>query len=189
MVTPSSSLTLLATLERHYEELVNYVRHRFRGRGFARDVVHDVCLQVMERPPAEPVQIPLAMLRRMSTNRAIDWVRSDTTRTALAETMAEVPDAHAHGSDGAQALESQQHLLALVRIVEGLPPRARQVFLLSRIHDMPQQEIADALEISRNMVTQHLARALRTIEAEWEPVRAWRVTASNSYTAKETTPC
>jgi len=163
----------MLALERHYDELVDYVRRRFGGRGFARDVVHDVCVQLMERPPEEPVRVPLALLRRMSSNRAIDRVRADDLQSSVIESVDELPDTHLHVEDGARALEFRQQLMALVRIVDALPARARQVFLLSRIHDMPQQEIADALEISRNMVAQHMARAMRSIEAEWEPARAW----------------
>ncbi|EOA1404169.1 RNA polymerase sigma factor, partial [Pseudomonas aeruginosa] len=33
--------TLLSTLVRHYEELVDHVRRRFGDRGMAREVVHD----------------------------------------------------------------------------------------------------------------------------------------------------
>lgn len=60
-----------------------------------------------------------------------------------------------------------QRLEALKRIIEALPARQRQVFLLHRLHDMPQQEIADALGISRNMVTQHFNKAMGSIQRQW----------------------
>ncbi|MET0335401.1 MAG: RNA polymerase sigma factor [Rhizobacter sp.] len=164
---------LLAALERHYDELVDYIRRRFRERsgdgGFAREVVHDVCMQVLESPPATVVHTPLAWLRTATSHRAIDCCRADDHRLSIVENVAELPDHHAHPVDGAEALNFQQQLAALVRIVEALPPRARQVFLLQRIHGVPQQEIADAMGVSRNMVAQHHARAMRSIEAEWEP--------------------
>ncbi|WP_211231708.1 sigma-70 family RNA polymerase sigma factor [Ottowia thiooxydans] len=168
----ASSSAVMVALERHYEELVEYVRRRFASRGFAREVIHDVCVELMEKPPEEPVRVPLSLLRRMSSNRAIDRARADDSRGALFESTPELPDVLGHLEDGAYALEFKQHLIQLVQIVEALPPRARQVFLLNRIHRMQQQEIADALGISRNMVTQHLSRAMRSIETEWEPARA-----------------
>lgn len=174
---------LLAALEHHYDELVDYVRRRFRERsgdgGFAREVVHDVCLQVMEAPPAAPVHTPLAWLRTATKHRAIDRCRADDHRLSLVEPVAELPEHH-HHADGAAALDFQQQLAALVRIIEALPPRARQVFLLQRIHAVPQQEIADAMGISRNMVAQHHARAMRAIVAEWEPARGWSEAGASS---------
>lgn len=84
---------------------------------------------------------------------------------------AEVPDWHVHELDGATALDFEQQLEALLAIIEALPARARQVFLLHRIHGMPQREIADELGISTNMVTQHFSRAMRSIARDWEPAR------------------
>lgn len=174
MLAPAAD-PLLRTLERHYEELVAYVRRRFheRGGGFAREVVHDVCVQVLEAPPAQALHTPLAWLRVASSHRAIDRCRADEHRLALIEPVAELPDTAAHGHDGAEALAFRQHLAALVRIVEALPPRARQVFLLQRVHGVPQQEIAEAMGISRNMVAQHHGRAMRAIVEQWEPARGW----------------
>ncbi len=56
--------TLLSTLVRHYEELVDHVRRRFGDRGMAREVVHDVCVQLLERDEKEDVHTPLALLRK-----------------------------------------------------------------------------------------------------------------------------
>jgi len=163
--------TLLAALERHYDDLVDYIRRRFGDRSHAREVVHDVCIELLENPPREEIRTPLAFLRRVSHNRAIDRHRADSTRLALIEPVAELPDIHTHSQDGAAALDFQQQVEALARIIEALPPRARQVFLLHRIHDMPQAEIAAELGISRNMVTQHFARAMDSILRHWEPAR------------------
>lgn len=45
----TSTSSLLSTLVRHYDELVEHVRRRFGERGFARDVVHDVCVHLKRR--------------------------------------------------------------------------------------------------------------------------------------------
>ncbi|WP_456362327.1 RNA polymerase sigma factor [Pseudomonas syringae] len=68
-------------------------------------------------------------------------------------------------------MDFEQQLKALLAIIEALPPRQRQVFLLHRIHGMPQREIAAELGISLNMITQHFGRAMRTIAQHWEPAR------------------
>lgn len=163
---------LIAALAQHYDELVEHVRRRFRDRGFARDVVHDVCVELLEKPPAQAVHTPLAFLRHVSTHRAIDRQRADTTRTALIDSVAEPPDTLVHAEDGASALAFQQELLALVTIVEALPPRARQCFLLHRIHGMAHAEIAAEIGVSRAMVTQHVNRAMDRIAQQWAPARA-----------------
>lgn len=171
MTKSTHETELIGALALHYDDLVAYIRRRFHGTQFARDVVHDVCLQLLEKPPQQQVKLPFAFLRRTSFNRAIDRRRADLTRGAYFESTAEVPDWHVHELDGAAALDFEQQLEALLIIIDALPARARQVFLLHRIHDMPQREIAAELGISVNMVTQHFARAMRSIAQDWEPAR------------------
>lgn len=171
MAKSPHDVELIGALALHYDDLVEYIRRRFQGSQFAREVVHDVCVQLLERPPQQEVKLPFAFLRRASFNRAIDRRRADNTRDAYFEVTAEVPDWHVHELDGAAAMDFEQQLEALLAIIEALPARARQVFLLHRIHGMPQREIADELGVSVNMVTQHFTRAMRTIARDWEPAR------------------
>jgi len=164
---------LLDTLALHYDDLVKFIRQRFRDRHFARDLVHDVYLQILDKPPRERVSLPLAFLRKVTFNRAIDRVRAESIRAAhLATASTEEPALDTW--DGAQALDFEQQLHALLAIIEALPARQRQVFLLHRIHGMAQRDIAEELEISTNMVTQHFNRAMRAIISRWEPARRLR---------------
>lgn len=171
MTKPPHDVELMGALALHYDDLVAYIRRRFQGSQFAREVVHDVCVQLLEKPPQQAITLPFAFLRRASFNCAIDRRRADNTRDAWFEMTGEVPDWHVHELDGAAALDFEQQLTALLAIIEGLPARARQVFLLHRIHGMPQREIADELGVSLNMVTQHFSRAMRSIARDWEPAR------------------
>ena len=168
LLHPENSQLVIA-LVYHYDELVSYVKRRFGDYHFAQDVVHDVCIELMERPPRNAVHTPMAFLRRLSRNRAIDRYRQYQTQQSHLQQMQETA-VHAHHIDGERVLHFVQRLEALKSIIEALPPRQRQVFLLHRLHDMPQQEIADELGISRNMVTQHFTKAMATINLHWGTV-------------------
>lgn len=74
--------SLLSTLVRHYDELVDHVRRRFGDRGFAREVVHDVCVQLLEKREPQEVRTPLALLRKISHDQAVDRYRSERRRQA-----------------------------------------------------------------------------------------------------------
>jgi RNA polymerase sigma factor (sigma-70 family) len=58
---------------------------------------------------------------------------------------------------GGKQLQRVQHL------IEGLPPRCRDIFILRRIHGVPQKEIARRLGISENTVEMHARRGLKMI--------------------------
>lgn len=162
----SENSSLVVTLVYHYDHLVSYVRHHFGDRHFAQDVVHDVCIALIERPPQQVVHTPLAFLQHLLKHRAIDRCRNDLVQQRhIADMQATAISFSTH--DGAHMLHFKQRLAELITIIEQLPARQRQVFLLHRLHQMPQQEIADELGISRNMVTQHFGKAIATIQRAW----------------------
>lgn len=85
--------SLLSTLVRHYDELVDHVRRRFGDRGFAREVVHDVCVQLLEKREKDNVHTPLALLRKISHDQAVNRYRSERRSQAWLIEMPEPLDA------------------------------------------------------------------------------------------------
>jgi RNA polymerase sigma-70 factor (ECF subfamily) len=158
---------LMSALVRHYDLLVEQVRRharRFGGDGStAADVVHDICVQLMESPPAQPVHTPLAFLRSITLRRAIDRHRVDSGR-ALWVQSTDDPDTVAasreHALDPAQVVEGRQQLQRLVQAIEALPPRCRDVFVLHKIHQKTQTEVALHLGISLKTVEKHMRLGL-----------------------------
>lgn len=51
MSKTSPNEELMTALTLHYDALVEYIRLRFNGKHFARDLVHDVCIQILENRP------------------------------------------------------------------------------------------------------------------------------------------
>jgi RNA polymerase sigma factor (sigma-70 family) len=147
---------LMFALVHHYDELVDYLRRRFGDKSFARDVMQDVCVQLLEQPPKTTVHTPFAFLRRVSTHLAIDRYRVEAGRRALVDVVAELPDGIADMPSQEDRLETAQNLDALVEVIENLPPRCREVFIMHKIHQIPQAEVARHLNISRQMVEKHL---------------------------------
>lgn len=160
--------TLLSTLLSHYDELVDYVRARFGHRGFAHDVVHDVCVRLLERPEPPSVRAPLALLRRISHDAAVDRCRSEDARAAHLAHNAELEDMVCQTPDQARTMDAQRELARLVAAIRAMPLRRRQVFVLYKIHQLPQAEVARRMDISLKMVEKHLRLAMIACRAELE---------------------
>jgi len=155
-----SPQSLLSSLARHYDELVDYIRVRFIHRSFAHDVVHDVCLRLMERSEPQRVRTPLALLRRITYDAAVDRCRSENVRRRWVEPVADLPEHACSLPDQAHMLSAQQELEQLIEAVERMPLRRRHVFIMHKIHELPQAEVAARLGISLKMVEKHLRLAL-----------------------------
>lgn len=152
---------LLSSLVLHYGELVNHVNHHFGSRHFAEDVVHDVCIQLMENPPETEIRAPLSYLRKVSMHRALDRTRHEKVG---ADYLATLPDgSNSHFYDGAAALEFAQKIEQIKKMIAALPRKQRQVFLLHQLYEIPQHDIAVEMGISANMVSRHFNKALANI--------------------------
>ncbi|MCU1719709.1 RNA polymerase sigma factor [Pseudomonas sp. 5P_5.1_Bac1] len=148
--------SLLSTLVRHYDELVEHVRRRFGERGFAREVVHDVCVQLLEKHEKEGVRTPLALLRKITHDNAVSRYRSDRRRQTWLVAVPELPEVDAGIASHERQLDAAQTLERLIHAVEHLPPRCQMVFVMHKIHELPQAEVAERLGISLKTVEKHL---------------------------------
>lgn len=158
---------LLAAVRRHYGELVSHVRqHAARVGGDqsqARDIVHDVCVELIAAPPRPAPHTPLAFLREVSRRRAIDHYRQERTRARFVETtdqLPEIADPSSYGRNPAQIVAGRQTLTVLVRAIETLPPRCRDVFVLCKVHEYGNAAAAEYLDISIKTVEKHLRLGL-----------------------------
>lgn len=148
--------SLLSTLVRHYDELVEHVRRRFGERGFAREVVHDVCVQLLEKHEKDGVRTPLALLRKITHDNAASRYRGERRRQAWIVAVPELPEVVAGIASQERQLDADKALDRLVRAIEGLPPRCQMVFVMHKIHELPQAEVATRLGISLKTVEKHL---------------------------------
>ncbi|MBH3338890.1 RNA polymerase sigma factor [Pseudomonas sp. UBA7530] len=152
----SANTSLLAALVRHYDELVDSVRRRFGDRHAAREVVHDVCVQLLEAPEKKDVRVPLALLRKIAHDRAVSHYRSERRRQAWVDEQAQLPEVASAAPGPERCLETADELDRLCAAIAELPPRCQQVFIMHKLHELPQQEVAEQLGISLKAVEKHL---------------------------------
>lgn len=168
---PTSAATIQATpygglsaaFTSHYDDLVAHVRRQIASRGgdraSAHDVVHDVCVELITTPPQQIIHTPLAFLREVVTRRAIDRYRVESGRRAWVESRDELPDCCDEGAAGRDPeciACGRQRLKILAGAIDTLPPRCRDVFIMHKIHELPQREVADHLGIALKTVEKHL---------------------------------
>ena len=72
-------------------------------------------------------------------------------------------------SENAQSLTLNELESEARRAIEKLPPRCREIFLLSRQEEMKYQEIADHLQISIKTVEQQMGIALEKLRDYLKP--------------------
>lgn len=148
--------TLLAALVRHYDELVDHVRRRFGERIFAREVIHDLCLQLLEQDEKQGVRTPVALLRKIASDMAISRYRSERRRQGWVVGVSVLPQVVCGAPSQERHLDGERALELLAEAIASLPPRCQMVFVMHKVHELPQAEVAARLGISLKTVEKHL---------------------------------
>jgi RNA polymerase sigma factor (sigma-70 family) len=153
-------LSVQEIIRRHHSALIKFLRRRLSVADDAEDVAQETYIRMMKYEGSSELNSPSAMLFRIAVNVANDHGRAAVARHAAKhsdvqdfEIASELPSAER------ELLASQTFELVLAAIEE-LPPKCRQVFLLSRASDMTYPEIAVHCGISVKMVEKHISKAI-----------------------------
>ncbi|CUI31181.1 sigma-70 family RNA polymerase sigma factor [Achromobacter xylosoxidans] len=143
----------------HHSWLRAWLERKLRCRFNAEDIAQETFLRLLRRGGLEQVVEPRALLTTTATRLIID----DSRRREIERAYTEAYLAQ-HGGDNAPSAESVaaavQAIRQLADVIERLPARAGQAFLMSTFDGMTHREIADALRVSESAVKQYVARAL-----------------------------
>jgi RNA polymerase sigma factor (sigma-70 family) len=162
----SASPLSRAFLEKR-DSLLLFLAARTRSMAAAEDLVQELYIKVAAVDPAIDVRSPVPLLYRMASNLLVDQVRSaqrDGRRNAEWRTQTHQT---LGGEDIVAEPAADDQLIAkdrarrLAEAVEALPPQMGRAFRLHKLEGRSQQETADVMKISRKMVEQHIAAAIR----------------------------
>jgi len=144
-----------------YARLTSYAANLTAQRDAAEDVVQEVFVAVWARRESLPdfEKLP-GYLHRAVRNRSLNHLRQQRTAgrwLAGQEPDPGVPPVAESALVGAEAVQRVRAALA------ALPPRTREVFLLSRDQGLTYPAIAETLGISVKTVETLMSRALRSL--------------------------
>lgn len=186
--TLSLGLTCLAT-EQELSDFLKSVEKRaykrslyhVRNEEAALDIVQDSMLKLAEHYGDKPADELPMLFQRILSNCTLDWFRRQKTRNAL---FTNLSDFEGPGEDGAdfdvlEALQSDntgpmaesaedttrraQVLREIELLIQELPLRQREAFLMRYWEEMDIAETAAAMGCSEGSVKTHCFRALQTL--------------------------
>ena len=152
--------------ERYYRELLNFLAHKVRDRDVASDLAQESYARVYaaERSGTN-VHDPRALLYRTARNLLTDRYRRDATAAQVWDTDSTEVEPDAHQGPAAQepevALSTRQRFERIAQVVDGLPPRCREAFILVKFDGLTHAETAQRMGISVKTEEMQIQIALR----------------------------
>lgn len=153
----------------HYQPLRSY-GELLLDVDEAEDVVQDVFLNVwLHKEGLDDAQSLRGYLLRSVYNSALNILkkrsRSDDYRSSCRQEIEEMSYRHydPDASDVIRRLYSKDLKEEIRAAIDALPPRCREVFVLSYLSDLPSKEISLKLGISLSTVDNHIYAALKQL--------------------------
>jgi len=152
-----------------YGDLRRFLTRQLGDRDLAADLAQTSFERTYAYVASTPVASPRAVLFRTARNLCIDKFRRD--RLVQWESL-DAQEVDAAVPRGPVQERSPEHV-ALDRnmldhvgaVIDGLPPRCREAFVLSRVHGLSHEEVARELGITRSAVEKHVMRGLHACRA------------------------
>jgi RNA polymerase sigma-70 factor (ECF subfamily) len=155
--------------EHYYREILRFLSGRIADRSTAADLAQESYVRVYAAQTAgSSIEDPRAMLYRIARNLLVDHHRHAALRAEIEIHTEDEIVTTVQGPKGLEpevAAASRQGVMSLVEVIDGLPPRCRQAFMLNRFDGLSYAEVAGEMGISVKMVEQHIKNALNACEA------------------------
>jgi RNA polymerase sigma factor (sigma-70 family) len=162
---------LVHELVGHYADLRRHLMRELRDHAHAEDIAQSsferVYVQALAADSPAGVNASLesgisslrALLFRVARNLSVDAARHRKVVQVWATDKAGM-DAHRAAPSSEFVVAQMQVLQKVVETLEAVPPRRREVFLLSRAYGYSHAEIAQRLGITEMAVAKHLVRVV-----------------------------
>lgn len=147
----------------YHARLFHYISGFIKSDQVAEELVMDVFMKLwVGREMITQIRNLDAFLFRIAHNKSIDFLRAAAKDQRLKALLCHRLEAAAEDpADSALLLlEYEQKIREAIAL---LPPKRREVYLLSREEELSHEQIAQRLQISKSTVSNHIGEAQRFV--------------------------
>ena len=152
-------------VERYQKQLWLYFKQKTNSHEIAEELTNDTFSRLWDyRGKLDKDKSLEALLREMARGRFSKWLdKYEKEKKQMADYREDYRE-HDQQTGGQDALNARMDMAIIVdKLALVLPKKRCQVFIMSRMHGMSYEEIAEALSISKATVKDHLVKAKKTI--------------------------
>lgn len=147
-------------LEALYSDHHSWLRRKLHCPHQAADMAQDTFFRLFSFMGLQDIQEPRALLVTTASRLMIDAARRRQIERKYLETYGDYHGELLIAPSAEELAAVSETLAAIARMLEGLPHKCRQAFLMNRLDGMGHGDIADALAVSKSSVKKYIATAM-----------------------------
>lgn len=156
-MTSTVSQSITALYSDHHGWLQAWLRRKLNCSHQAADLAQDTFVRLLTRPEPQLLREPRAYLTTVARGLVINHWRRQTLEQAWLDELAARPEATSPSPEERRLI--LETLEEIARLLDGLPPRVRDIFLRSQLEGQTYPVIAEQMGISVNIVQKAMIRA------------------------------
>ncbi len=141
----------------HHSWLYQWLRQRLASEYEAEDLAHDTFTRILTRRQ-ESIHNPRAYLTTIAKGILVNWYQRQSLEKAYLDALSQLPEPEIPSEDHRYIILESLHKIDIM--LDTLPDRAKQVFLLAQIEGLKYETIAHRLEVSLITVKRDMKKAL-----------------------------
>jgi len=152
------------------QPLLRFVQSKVQNEAEAEEIVQECFIRFQKKYDVEETTSPEALLARIATNLVIDRVRERKARENRENSWGEIHTDNADEAlrpsqynNPAQALAAKQQIELALNVLDTLPVKTRQIFLLHRFEELSHAEISAQTGIPKSTIEKHMIKAIKAL--------------------------
>ncbi|MFH0133760.1 sigma-70 family RNA polymerase sigma factor [Variovorax sp. VaC1] len=160
MSSSEASIRLVHTLySDHQPWLLDMLRRKLGNVDNAADLAQDTFARILSSNESGPLREPRAYLTTVASRIAAQYFRRLALERTYLDAIAHLPEAVSPSPE--TRLLVLEALAAVSRVLDGLKPHVREIFLMAQLDGMTYPQIALQLQVSVNVVQKAMVKAYR----------------------------
>lgn len=153
--------------DRYHERLYSFLFSLLKSREDTEEIIQETFLKIWENRNDFKESYPFeSLLFRIAKNASLNYNRQKVNRTVFEKHFWFFADFSESSADQYVLFEETQNMIET--ILNGLPPKRKEIFLLQKVEGLSRKEIAAQLGISVITVDHQLNKANKYVKEEFK---------------------
>ncbi len=166
-VVSDNSNAFALLYDRYWKKLYQTVRYYLKDAAAAEEITHDVFVSLWEKRKSSRIQHFQHYIQAATRYHVYKYLRD--AKINCVEYLDQFPemDTTPVYNIAAEKLIYENMESQLANLLQDLPRRCQEIFWLSRVNHLSNQEIADKLHISKRTVENQITIALKALRVSY----------------------